>query len=384
MRILHIIPDMSPKSGGPPQAVRGLAMMLMRMGHTVEIACLESEANLRTRELPVKTYGLGRGIGQHAINPRLTFWVARHAQDYDCVILHSLWNYASVGAWFALRRQKTPYYIFSHGMMAPWFRQKYPIKHVIKQIYWWLVQGRVLRDAKFVLFTCDEERVEARGVFSGFSYRERVVQYGTTIPDSEAGDDEAAFYGAYPQLRDKRFLLFISRIHPKKGCDLLIRAFAECVKMLPPDLDLVIAGPDEVGWVGELRAETEKLEIADRVHWPGMLTGNTKWGALRAADAMILPSHQENFGFVVAEAMGCATPVLISDKINIWREVQACGSGLVEPDTQPGTVNLIRRFYSLSTEERARMRRAAREGFYKNFDLNVTSLDFARAIGAER
>jgi glycosyltransferase involved in cell wall biosynthesis len=145
----------------------------------------------------------------------------------------------------------------------------------------------------------------------------------------------------------------------------------------------VIAGPDQFGWLPELHSLAQKLGIGPRVHWPGMLKGDVKWGAFRSGAALILPSHQENFGFVVAEAMACSTPVLVSDKVNIWREVEASGSGLVEPDTLDGTRNLIRRFHALSPAERDAMSRNARSGFLKYFDIEVTARDFARAIGFE-
>jgi glycosyltransferase involved in cell wall biosynthesis len=141
-----------------------------------------------------------------------------------------------------------------------------------------------------------------------------------------------------------------------------------------------MAGPDQVGWAHELKLLAMKLGISERVHWAGMLGGDIKWGAFCAADAMILPSHQENFGFAVVEAMACSTPVLISDKVNIWREVQSSQSGFVEPDTLKGTRSLIRRFFALSREEHSLMRKAARQGFLRHFDVESTAADILELI----
>ena len=112
-----------------------------------------------------------------------------------------------------------------------------------------------------------------------------------------------------------------------------------------------------------------------------MLKGNVKWGAFRTAEAMILPSHQENFGFVVAEAMACSTPVLVSDKVNIWREVDASQAGLIAPDTLSATRDMILRFFALLPDERAQMANAARIGFLRHFDAKVAGRNFAQAIG---
>jgi glycosyltransferase involved in cell wall biosynthesis len=239
----------------------------------------------------------------------------------------------------------------------------------------------VLRDAKAVLFTCEEERLRSRNAFWGFEYHERVVVLGTADPDGDAEGEIAAFAQAFPHLRNRRFLLFLSRIHLKKGCDLLVEAFASLARELPDNLDLVMAGPDALGWIPELKQMARTLGVDHRIHWVGMLTGALKWGAFRMAEAMILPSHQENFGIVVAEAMACSTPVLISNKVNIWREVNACGAGFVESDSAQGTCNLIRRFYALTREERAGMAIAARAGFLRYFDIGITAREFSRAIG---
>ena len=263
--------------------------------------------------------------------------------------------------------------------------QGYPLKHIAKIVYWWLIEGRILRDAAGVLFTCEEERVRSRRVFYGHSYKERVLRFGTADPDVDHSEaDKASFATAFPALSRKRFLLFLSRIHPKKGCDLLLRAFSETAAPACQDLDLIMAGPDQVGWTPKLKSLASKLGIEDRVHWPGMLKGSVKWGAFRSAEAMILPSHQENFGFVVAEAMACSTPVLISNKVNIWREVTSSQGGLVEPDTLEGTQNLIRRFLALSQEERALMRRAARRGYLQHFDVEATAADLVQLIQSTR
>jgi glycosyltransferase involved in cell wall biosynthesis len=379
-RVLQVIHSTDPESGGPIEAVRRISELLLNEGHQVEIVCLESNEEASSRSFPFPVVALGTGLGKFGYNPRLTQWIRENVKNFDAVVLHGLWNYSSLGAWLALRRESTPYFIYSHGMLDYYFRDRYPVKHLTKQLYWWIAEGRVLRDAAEVLFTCEEERIRSRNVFRGYAYRERVVRFGTTDPDGDAEREKRAFRSALPTLREKPFLLFLSRIHPKKGCDLLIRAFADSLDRIPPDLDLVIAGPDQVGLTSELRELADKLGVGRRIHWPGMLKAELKWGAFRSAEAMILPSHQENFGIVVAESMACSTPVLISDKVNIWREVVSSQSGLVEPDTHEGTKSLIRRFTALSDDERMMMRSSARQGFLQHFAMKAAASDFLQLI----
>jgi glycosyltransferase involved in cell wall biosynthesis len=381
MRLLHVIGSTNPETGGPIEALLRISEVLLRVGHEVEVVSLESAEEARRRMFPFPVIGMGRGIGRYGYNSRLAHWLRERAERYNAVILHGLWNYSSLGSWRALGKHPTPYYVFTHGMMDPWFRDRYPLKHIAKQIFWSLGEGRVLRDAREVLFTCEEEKLRARGVFHGYSYKERVVLLGTADPKGNEHEERAAFSQAFPALKGRRFLLYLSRIHPKKGCDLLILAFANCIDRLPTDVDLMIAGPDQIGWVQELQTLAGKRGVGERIHWPGMLKGEIKWGAFRNAEALILPSHQENFGFVVAEAMACASPVLVSNKVNIWREVEESSAGFVEPDTLDGTQNLIRRFFSLSQDERIKMSDSARRGFLRYFDIEASARDFARAIG---
>jgi glycosyltransferase involved in cell wall biosynthesis len=380
MKVLQVIRSTDAKSGGPIEALVRTSEVLLREGHQVEVVSLESEKDAASRRYPFPVVALGSGTKRYGYNPLFTPWIRQNAYRFDAVVLHGLWNYTSFGAWRGLRKQAVPYFIYSHGMMDPWFREHYPLKHIAKMAYWWLIEGRTLRDAAGVLFTCEEERVRARGVFCGHTYKEHVLHFGTADPNGAGDRGTTAFYAAFPELQQKRFLLFLSRIHPKKGCDLLLQAFADVAAPAWPDLDLVMAGPDQVGWAHELKLMAVKFGISERVHWAGMLGGDIKWGAFRAADAMILPSHQENFGFAVVEAMACSTPVLISDKVNIWREVQSSQSGLVEPDTLEGTRSLIRRFFALSREEHSLMRKAARQRFLRHFDVESTAADILELI----
>jgi glycosyltransferase involved in cell wall biosynthesis len=381
MRLLHVIRETDPESGGPIEALLRISEVLMRNGHEVEVVSLEDSADASARNFPFKITGLGDGTRRYHYNARLVPWLDERAGDFNAVVLHGLWNYSSLGAWRVLRAHATPYYIFSHGMMDPWFRERYPLKHLAKQAYWLLGEGKVLRDAKAVLFTCEEERVRSRNAFWGPNYRERVVVLGTAGSTGDSTEEIKVFAEAFPQLHQRRFLLFLGRIHPKKGCDLLVEAFGALARDLPRDLDLVMAGPDGLGWAPELKQTAAALGVAHRIHWVGMLKGALKWGAFRSAEAMILPSHQENFGIVVAEAMACSTPVLISNKVNIWREVDACGAGFIDMDDAQGTHNLIRRFCALDAEERARMKISARAGFLQYFDIDKAAREFSSAIG---
>jgi glycosyltransferase involved in cell wall biosynthesis len=366
VNVLHLIASVDPRGGGPMEALRQHGLAMRGLGHTLEVASLDDPADPCVASYPLKVHALGPGRGKYRYGARLLPWLRRHAGDYDVVVVNGLWQYHGLAAWRALRGGAVPYVVFTHGMLAPWFKREYPLKHLKKWLYWPWAEYRVLRDAAAVLFTSEEERQQARESFWLYRAREQVVSYGTAAPPADGAALARRFLAAQPALQGRRLLLFLGRIHPKKGCDLLIDAYAR-VASQDPRLHLVMAGPDEVGWVPRLQARAAQLGIAERITWPGMLQGDAKWGAFHAAEAFVLPSHNENFGIAVAEALGCGLPVLISDQVNIWREIEADGAGLVTTDTAEGTQQLLQRWLALDAPARARMAERARQCFERRY-----------------
>jgi glycosyltransferase involved in cell wall biosynthesis len=132
-----------------------------------------------------------------------------------------------------------------------------------------------------------------------------------------------------------------------------------------------MAGPDPNGWRAAIEPAARARGIAERIHWPGMLSGDAKWGALRDCTAFVLPSHQENFGVVVAEALAAGRPVLLTDKVNICREVEAAGAGLVGRDDAAGVGRMLSDFLSLPADATERMAKAARACFLARFEIGI-------------
>lgn len=372
MRILHVIASTNPEGGGPIEGVKQRGRVLREMGHEIEIACLDAPDAHWLSEVGFPVHALGPARGGYGVTPRLRPWLQNHAGEYDGVVVNGIWQYHALAARQAMQALGRPYVLFTHGMLDPWFKRTFPLKHLKKVGYWLVAEHWNLRHAAAVLFTTEEERVLARQSFAFYRANERVVSYGTAGPPGELDPCRKAFLKRFSELDGKPFLLFLSRIHPKKGCDLLIRAFAD-VFADHPDMRLVMAGPDQTGWRSELEQLAESLGVAERIIWPGMLSGDLKWGAYAACEAFILPSHQENFGIVVAEALACGKPVLISNKVNIWREVDAAGAGLVADDSLEGTCGLLQRWQSSSSEERERKRAAAMNCFNDNFEIGQSA-----------
>jgi glycosyltransferase involved in cell wall biosynthesis len=350
VKILHVISSLNPKSGGVAEAVLQLSAIHSDMAVDVSICCLDAPNEEWIKTSNFKVYALGPAMATYGFNRKLVPWLKAHACEFDAVIVNGLWQYTGLAVRLALSGSSTPYFVYPHGMLDPWFKCTYPLKHMKKWLYWPWAEYLTLRGARKVIFTCEEERLLSRKSFWLNNWNDAVTGLGVETPPANGDELASKFIRQYPHLQGKRIALYLSRIHVKKGCDLLIESFAK-VAAKDERLHLVMAGPDQMGWVDKLQAQAEKLGIANRITWTGMLQGDLKWGAFYATEVFCLPSHQENFGIVVAEALACGKPVLISNKVNIWREIEEDGAGLVADDTLAGTNRNFERWLAMSPAE---------------------------------
>ena len=380
LKILNVIRSVDPAGGGPIEGICQITPHLEALGAITTVASLDSTAAPWLEQLPATGMGLGPVSGGYGYRRGLPQRLRALALEHDVVIVHGLWQYHAFATWRALHGSGIPYFVYPHGMLDPWFKHTYLLKHLKKLAYWPWADYRVLRDAQAVLFTTEQERLLARQSFWLYRAREQVVGYGTSAPPGDVQSQRQLFIERFPQLAAKRLLLFLSRIHPKKGLDLLIEAFAS-IAASHANLHLVIAGPDQVGWQAVLQQRVSALGIADRISWTGMLSGDLKWGAFRSAELFCLPSHQENFGIVVAEALACGLPVAIAEPVNVSSEVSAAGAGLVHPDTVAGTTASLRQWLALEPDQRAVMGERATKLFRERFDFGSVARNLLPVLG---
>ncbi len=368
LRVLHVVPSLDPRAGGVAEAVLQLVNHMLPFGCTGEVASLDGPDVVVSDRLQGVVHRLGPARGKYGFSLSAMRWFREHANRYDAVIVHGIWQFHSVAARYGVGRSGTPLFVFPHGMLDPWFEHTYPRKHLRKLVYWALAERWVFSRARAALFTCRTELELARRPFLDRRTPLEVTGFGIAPPPADATNG-AAFFKAYPELRGKRVFLFLSRIHEKKGCDLLIDAFARMAAK-HPNARLVIAGPGDETTVAALKGEVCAHGIESQVVWTGMLSGALKWAALRAAEVFVLPSHQENFGIAVVEALASATPVIITDRVNIWREVAEAGAGTIVNDTKDGVAEGIASWCdTMSPADIAMMRERALACYQREFRI---------------
>lgn len=374
--ILHVVESVNPKHGGPIEGIRQQAHEHTFFGHSTEIASLDSPSSSFLDFPGVKVHPLSLNIFDKFIPLSFYKWLNTNHYSYDAVIVNGIWNFLLITTWLALRKTDKPYFVFCHGMLDPWFNRTFPLKLLKKWLVWpWAIYP-ALRDADAVFFTCEQEKILARESFWLYDCNEVVVKYGTAgVPNPQA-DYSVGFLQDHPNLATKEVFLFLGRVHPKKGADLLLHAISLMQKegsWNPNKMILVLAGPNDNSYASQLVQLAEKLGISESLYWTGMITGDQKWGAFQSAEAFVLPSHQENFGISVVEALSCGIPVLISKSINISQEIEKDGAGIIEQDNVAGTTQLFKRWFALDHRAKAKMRREARLSFEKRFHITETS-----------
>ena len=369
MNILHLVRSISPAYGGPTEAIR-LLVEHAPAGYTAEIVTLDDPAQPflqpTQNQMPCPVHALGSGDHPWYAAALLP-WLKANRHRFDGALVHGLWQYTGVAAWLAFGNS-LPYMVFAHGMLDPYFKRAYPLKHAKKWLFWLGAEYWMLRKAARVLFTTSAERDLAAESFFLHHWRPLVAPLGSIPPPAGPQSLIEAFETQMPTLRNRRFLLFLGRIDQKKGCDLLLRAFAALAPN-EPDLHLVMAGPDPADWGADLQKMAAAVGVGDRVHWPGMLRGEAKWGAFSACEAFILPSHQENFGIAAVEALASGKPVLLAQPVNLAPDLERAGCAIMEPDTQVGTDRLIARWLALSHAARHAMGDRALAVFESQYDM---------------
>jgi len=377
-RILQVVRSLRAETGGVATAVRHLSTSLRARGDEVTTVSLDPHDAGVEGVVALGTSSLGYGYAAD-----FAPWLRAHRAEFDAVLVHGLWQYPGFGTWRALRGTCTPYFVFCHGMLDPWFKRTYPLKHLKKWLYWPWAEYRVLRDAAGVLFTCDEERRLARESFRLYRAREEVVPLGLPAPRADTTQQRKVFRALLPALGARPFLLFLGRIHPKKGLEELLRGYALAQRTGDALADLVVAGPcRDARYRATLDALATREGIDRRVHWLPMLEGEAKWGALRECEAFTLVSHQENFGLAVVESLACARPVLISNQVNLWREITTDAAGFAAPDTVDGAVALLRRWAACPAAQREQMSVNASRCYAERYSISASTDRLTAVIDA--
>lgn len=337
MKVLHVLPSLSARIGGPAISVVESALALRACGVESTIFATDmAEAVSAKRHRRVMPADLPAGADQLDVRLFAARWPYRlafaplmqraldeAAPRYDVVHIHMLFMYPQFAAYRAARRYGVPYIVSPCGALDPHLRTRSRVAKALTDRAW---QRDMLDGAAALHFKTSEEAALAADL--GLRAPAIVVPNGVRCDAFDALPSGDAFRARYLDGHEGPVVLNLGRLSHKKGLDVLVRAFA-IVAASRADAMLVLAGPDDEGLTPQLRALARQLGIGARVRFAGMLRGAEKLAALAAAGVWALPSHTENFGVAVVEAMAAGLPVVISPQVNIAREIAAADAGIV-------------------------------------------------------
>jgi glycosyltransferase involved in cell wall biosynthesis len=370
MRVLHVIPSISPLRGGPSRAVIDMVAALRRLDVGAAIVTTNDHGpglhpDLITgrwqwhQEVPVLAFQRWSPpiapLREFAFSPGLSLWLARHLHRYELLHVHALFSYPSTSAMAQARWSRVPYILRSIGQLSPWsLAQSRGRKRWLLR----LIERRNLEGAAALHFTTTAERDEADPLVLGPPRLVLPLGVRCPIPLPPA---QTAGNGTAPV----RFL-FLSRLHPKKQLENLLEALALLQRRRPEaDWELAIAGEGDARYVSSLRERTSALGIAARCRWLGFVEGTAKWQALRQADWYVLPSAAENFGIAAVEALAAGTPVILSPEVAVAADVARTGAGLISASDPEALATALSRALNRPSKS---MRAAA---------INLAAMDFS-------
>jgi glycosyltransferase involved in cell wall biosynthesis len=339
MKILHVIPSISRRRGGPSVAVLEMVAALRQRGVDARILTTNDDGPGLLQELPIGSWTEWEGVPvlafrrwspplaplrEFAISPAFNRWLATHLQEFDLLHVHALFSWPSSSAMAQARRAGVPYVLSTIGQLCRWSLARHARR---KRLLLRLVDRSNLEGAASLHFTTSSEREEATDL--GLPTPSFVLPLGVHLPGHSSNDQASPPAGAAPC----RFL-FLSRLHPKKQLENLLDALALLRQNQPQATWLLqIAGDGDPAYVATLRQRARRLQLDGRLQWLGYVQGEAKWRILAAADWFVLPSASENFGIAAIEALAAGTPVILSPGVALAEAITAAGAGrLCDPE----------------------------------------------------
>lgn len=376
MKIVQYMPRIDFSHGGPVRAVLDLCSLFNARGHDVTLITyydgdLPKEWTQGNPDLPTAKVIAPPTRPMSLFDAKAREEVASIFNGADIVHLHETWTPSNIQFGKIATRLGIPYVISPRGMLDDWCMAQKALK---KRIFHTIAGRKLFEGAAFVHCTAEAELAQSCKWFPNGTGR--VIPNLLNLEPYKSMPSKDLARKAFPQLaEDVPSLLFLSRIHMKKGIERLISAAAQLEKNATP-CNILIAGDGDEPYVNGLKQQAKDEGIDNRVSFLGLVTGNLKLSLYHAADVFVLPTSQENFGFVLVEALAAGTPVLTTKGVDIWPELlESGGSKIIDDASGDNLVNAITELIAKRNELDA-MGASGRAWVMDNLDSDKTAQKF--------
>jgi glycosyltransferase involved in cell wall biosynthesis len=376
MRVLHVIPSLSPSSGGPSFALPAIARSLQSHGVQVHVATTDDDGPGRRKagispgqEIPQEGGWTVRYFPKqtefYKVSLPLRRWLREHAADYDVVHVHALFSFASLAGARAALGSHVPYIIRPLGVLNRWGMENR--RRWAKALSFRMLELPLLKRAAAVHYTSRMELEDAARF--GLGNRQTVIPLGIDLAPFDTLPPAAMFGRAFPEVAATRNLLFLSRVDVKKGLDLLIAAFG-LIAPKHADLRLIICGEGDPTLLAALRQQAEVLGLKGRITWAGQVSGEMRLAAFAAAEMFVLPSHSENFGIALLEAMAADLPCISTDQVALAVDAARVSAVMIAQQDPPRLAQAIEELLASETK-RQQLSQAARRLAREDYSLEA-------------
>ena len=367
IKVLRIIATLNPQQGGPIRAIIDNSLAMINQNIKVDILTCDRTSSKFYKSKYINIINQGPSFfGNFYFSYNLFFWLLKNKKNYDFFILHGIWDFKHIVAFMLLNNN---YSVFVHGSLHP-TQGKGFINKAKKKLYWLIFEKRNLLKSKSLLLTSNNEKAQLDNTFVDTKGIKKVfVKYGILKSNPNKKILLSKFNKKFPFLKNKSFYLYLGRLHKQKGADIIIEAVNKI--KLNSNIKILIMGPF-IGskFENKLKLLVKKYKLEKQIFFSNAQFGDIKWGAIYSSKAMLLPSHGENFGISLVEAMSAGKPVLTTFKVNINDIIIKYNAGLISRDNLTNFSKILLQFQTLNKKKKNQISNNALKCFKDNFDIS--------------
>lgn len=376
LRILRIISSLNPKYGGPSIATIESTLDLIERGISVDILTHDQPNEIFFKSNKFKIFNLGPALTNYRLNLKFFLWLLKNRKNYDYFIIEGIWEFNTLAARFLL---KGKYFVILHGQLDPYFATNF-LKKVKKKIYWNLFEYQNLINAKKVLLTSIGEKLNLKNTFvKTDKFKKHLFNFGINLKKINKKNSINNFKLRFAQLKYKKFYLFLGRFHQKKGCEIIINSYQKLGNKISTPV-LFIGSYNSDRYAIYLKKLVKKNKLENKIFFSGPLYNDMKWGAICSAKAMLLSSHGESFGVSIVESLSMGTPVITTNKVNIFKYIVEHNAGYISSDNTISFSKKLKLFEKLKKKQLKNLSINAKNCFEKNFNLSNAKKNLASLL----